>query len=64
MVVDELHCVDSWGQDFRPDYGRIADLRHRLGDSPVLALTATAGVQSQQRILRSLGIEDACVLEA
>ncbi len=62
LVVDEAHCVDAWGQDFRPDYGRLAELRQRLGEPPVLALTATAGLESQQRILRSLGIEDAHVL--
>jgi ATP-dependent DNA helicase RecQ len=62
LVVDEAHCVDAWGQDFRPDYGRIGELRHRLGDPPVLALTATAGLESQRRILESLGIQDARVL--
>jgi ATP-dependent DNA helicase RecQ len=62
LVVDEAHCVDAWGQDFRPQYGRLAELRHRLGDPPVLAMTATAGLESQKRILSSLGIEDARVL--
>jgi RecQ family ATP-dependent DNA helicase len=62
LVVDEAHCVDAWGQDFRPDYGRIGELRHRLGDPPVLALTATAGLESQRRILESLDIEGARVL--
>lgn len=62
LVVDEAHCIDAWGQDFRPDYGRIGELRHQLGDPPVLALTATAGLESQQRILESLGIPEAGVL--
>ncbi len=59
LVVDEAHCVDRWGDDFRPDYARIGEIRERLGSPPVLAFTATAGVEAQQRILDSLGIPDA-----
>ncbi|MQA06476.1 MAG: RecQ family ATP-dependent DNA helicase [Streptosporangiales bacterium] len=47
LVVDEAHCISTWGHDFRPDYRRIATL---LGDLeprgiPVLATTATANDQ-------------------
>ncbi|EJC80198.1 ATP-dependent DNA helicase, RecQ family [Rhizobium leguminosarum bv. trifolii WSM2297] len=59
LVVDEAHCVDAWGRDFRPEYGRLAEVRKSLGSPPVLAFTATAGQAMQQRILASLGIEDA-----
>jgi ATP-dependent DNA helicase RecQ len=62
LVVDEAHCIDSWGQDFRPDYGRLGALRQALGNPPILALTATAGVETQARILQSLGIPEARVL--
>lgn len=61
MVIDEAHCVDQWGQDFRPEYGRLGEVRKALGSPPILAFTATAGREMQARIMRSLGIEDAQV---
>jgi ATP-dependent DNA helicase RecQ len=59
LVIDEAHCVDQWGRDFRPEYGRLKEVREALGSPPVLAFTATAGQEMQQRILESLGISDA-----
>lgn len=59
LVVDEAHCIDRWGRDFRPEYGRLREVRRRLGDPPVLAFTATAGRAAQARILSSLGAPDA-----
>jgi len=61
LVVDEAHCVDRWGNDFRPSYGRLAEVRTQLGSPPTLAFTATAGVKAQKRILASMGIPDAKV---
>ena len=61
LVVDETHCVDRWGNDFRPSYGRLADVRNELNNPPMLAFTATAGQKAQKRILWSLGIPDAKV---
>lgn len=62
LVIDEAHCIDRWGRDFRPNYGRLGDVRKMLGEPPVLAFTATAGVESQKRILKSLGVPKARVI--
>jgi ATP-dependent DNA helicase RecQ len=61
LVIDEAHCVDRWGEDFRPSYGRIHELRAELGNPPTLAFTATAGLKAQQRILAAIGTPDARV---
>ena len=62
LVIDEAHCIDRWGNDFRPNYGRLGAIRQALGNPPVLAFTATAGAKGQRRILESLGIPDARVI--
>jgi ATP-dependent DNA helicase RecQ len=61
LVIDEAHCIDRWGRDFRPEYGRLSEVRKTLGSPPVLAFTATAGREMQKRILASLGVNDARV---
>ncbi|SMH47077.1 ATP-dependent DNA helicase RecQ [Rathayibacter oskolensis] len=58
LVVDEAHCVSSWGHDFRPDYLRLADVRSELGDPPVLAMTATASGPVRDEIIERLRMHD------
>jgi ATP-dependent DNA helicase RecQ len=61
LVIDEAHSIDRWGRDFRPEYGRLREVREHLGNPPVLAFTATAGRETQARILSSLGVGEASV---
>jgi ATP-dependent DNA helicase RecQ len=58
LVVDEAHCVSSWGHDFRPDYARIGDAVEAIGHPPVLALTATASSPVRAEIVERLGMRD------
>ncbi len=58
LVVDEAHCVSSWGHDFRPDYARLGDVRRDLGNPPVLAMTATASEPVRAEIIEKLAMTD------
>jgi ATP-dependent DNA helicase RecQ len=63
FVIDEAHCVSSWGHDFRPDYRRLsgAALACRRSDGaagrpPMLAFTATATPEVRDDIVSLLGL--------
>ncbi|KQO81386.1 recombinase RecQ [Frigoribacterium sp. Leaf263] len=62
VVVDEAHCVSSWGHDFRPDYLHLGEIVERLGRPPVLALTATGSVPVRDEIVERLRLDDPLVL--
>lgn len=55
LVVDEAHCVSTWGPDFRPDYLTLAHVRAALGRPQLVAMTATAPPHVLQDIQERLG---------
>lgn len=59
LIVDEAHCIDKWGDSFRPAYSQIGAYRKQLGSPPVLAFTATANKATRNEILASLAANDA-----
>jgi ATP-dependent DNA helicase RecQ len=59
FVVDEAHCISSWGHDFRPDYLRLGAVIEALGRPRVVALTATAAPPVREEIVERLGLRDA-----
>ncbi|WP_209561648.1 RecQ family ATP-dependent DNA helicase [Frigoribacterium sp. PvP032] len=62
LVVDEAHCVSSWGHDFRPDYLHLGEIVERLGRPPVLALTATGSGPVRDEVIERLRLRDPLVI--
>lgn len=64
IAIDEAHCISEWGHDFRPEYRNLRSIIRKLGDIPIIGLTATATPKVQEDILKNLEIPDANVYKA
>lgn len=56
FAIDEAHCISEWGHDFRPEYRNLKNIFKKIGEFPVIGLTATATEKVQEDILKNLGI--------
>lgn len=64
FAIDEAHCISEWGHDFRPEYRKINQLVTEIGDTNIIALTATATPKVQEDIQKNLNLEDAKLFKA
>ena len=58
-AIDETHCISEWGHDFRPEYRNIRPIISKIGNAPIIALTATATDKVRIDIKKNLCIMDA-----
>lgn len=58
LVIDEAHCISTWGHDFRPSYRQIIHFSEALKkirpELKILALTATADARVEKDIASQL----------
>ena len=64
FAIDEAHCISEWGHDFRPEYRNLRNIIYKIGNFPIIGLTATATQKVQDDILKNLGISDATTFKA
>src|ERR1700674_765786 len=62
FIVDEAHCISTWGHDFRPDYRLIGAALEACGRPPIGAFTATATPDVRRDIAVNLGLRDPLVV--
>jgi ATP-dependent DNA helicase RecQ len=62
FVVDEAHCISSWGHDFRPEYRQLDRALLACGRPPVAAFTATATPRVRADVVHSIGMRDPFVM--
>jgi len=59
LVIDEAHCISTWGHQFRPEYREIAKFRDLLGSKiPTAAFTATATPAVAEDMCAALKLEN------
>eukprot|EP00733_Pompholyxophrys_punicea_P001374 Pompholyxophrys_punicea_v1_NODE_665_length_1494_cov_19.362752.p1 type:complete len:438 gc:universal NODE_665_length_1494_cov_19.362752:1346-33(-) len=63
IVVDEAHCIATWGSEFRSAYHSIGDIRAFFPSTPVLALTATATSEIKLEITERLYLKNVKLIE-
>lgn len=59
VAVDEAHCIQQWGHDFRESYSKIRKTIEKMPNRPVIsAFTATATQVTIWDIIKSLGMKN------
>eukprot|EP00112_Aurelia_sp_Birch-Aquarium-sp1_P019997 Seg5055.2 transcript_id=Seg5055.2/GoldUCD/mRNA.D3Y31 product="ATP-dependent DNA helicase Q5" protein_id=Seg5055.2/GoldUCD/D3Y31 len=61
VIIDEAHCIDAWGNYFRPEYGQLGKHKDLLS-VPVAALTGTASKMTIEIIRSQLHMKDTSIV--
>ncbi|XP_057309580.1 ATP-dependent DNA helicase RecQ-like [Hydractinia symbiolongicarpus] len=61
-VIDEAHCLDTWGKEFRKEFENLGAMRAFFREVPFIALTATATEKTLAKIKHILGMKTPTII--
>jgi ATP-dependent DNA helicase RecQ len=64
ITIDEAHCINSWGNDFRPEYRDLNILKKLYPTIPIICLTATANDIICNEIISILNLNEPKIIKA
>ena len=62
IVIDEAHCVVQWGHGFREKFTELSKLKAMFPRANILAITATATITTQNKIIEVLELQHPAVV--
>ncbi|KAK7035990.1 P-loop containing nucleoside triphosphate hydrolase protein, partial [Favolaschia claudopus] len=62
IAIDEVHCIRTWGVDFRQQFSELRTLRNDFRGVPIITLTATAARADITAITGILQLKDTCII--
>ncbi len=64
FVIDEAHCLSTWGREFRDDYLKLTSIRDKYPNVPILAMTATATNVIRSDVIHQLRMRETVYFRA
>lgn len=64
FAIDEAHCITQWGNSFREEYSKLYKLKNYFPHVPIAAFTATATLQQQDEIIKTLRLTKPVVIRS
>ena len=58
VVVDEAHCISTWGHDFKRNYLRLEHMKQWFKGVQIVCLTATATVKVREDVISILKMQE------
>ena len=63
FVIDEVHTLSTWGNNFRKSYLALKNLKTDYNEIPIMVLTATASKIIKENVINTLNIKNCAFIK-